>query len=305
MRRRRFLAAGLGVAACVAGCGDRPADRVAGAYEIHAASEQWVRVAEAFTRTAREAGYPVGGAGPVSTLTIIGLPALAAAELNAAESPLHGVTPLARLAGEVEVVLVAQNSGFTAFDAFGARLRADPAGTPLAGGPQGTPDHLLFGLIAQGLGADTRQMNYTGYPGADEAAGALLAGRAAAATGPLAGWRPYIDRGRVRVLAVSCADRFPGLDAPSLLESGVRVDFANWCAAVGPGDMPAAARDAAVGMCEEVAGSPGWRQACREGGWTPIPLGGDRFAAWAASEVRRTRAVLRDLGLLGSGKGTT
>ncbi|MFG1943204.1 Bug family tripartite tricarboxylate transporter substrate binding protein [Nonomuraea sp. NPDC048826] len=305
MRRRRFLAAGLGVAACVAGCGGRSAGSVPGTYEIHAGGEGWARVAEEFAQAARGAGYPVGGTGPVSTLTITGLPALAAAELNAAESPLQGTTPLARLAGEVEVVLVPQNSRFATFDAFGAHLRADPAGTPLAGGPQGAPDHLLFGLIARGLGADTRQVDYAGYPGAAEAAGALLAGRAAAAAGPLAGWRPYIDRGRVRVLAVSCAERFPGLEAPSLLECGVRVDFANWCAAVGPGGMPAEARDAAIGMCEEVTGTPGWRRACRDGGWTPIPLTGDRFAAWVDSEIRRTKAVLRDLGLLESGKGTT
>ncbi|MFC5818791.1 tripartite tricarboxylate transporter substrate-binding protein [Nonomuraea harbinensis] len=305
MRRRRFLVTGLGVAACLAGCGDRHAGRAPGAYEILGGGERWSRVAEAFTQMARGAGYPVGGAGPVTTITITGLPALAAAELNAAESPLHGTTPLARLAGEVEVVLVPRDSGPATFDAFGARLRADPTGTPLAGGPQGAPDHLLFGLIARGLGADTRQVDYTGYPGISEVATALLAGRAVAATGPLAGWRPYIDRGRVRVLAVSCAERFPGLDAPSLLELGVRVDFASWCAAVGPGGMPQESREAAIGMCEEVTGSPGWQRTCREGDWMPIPLAGDRFAAWVVSEVRRTKAVLRDLGLLESGKGTT
>ncbi|MFD2350833.1 hypothetical protein ACFSTC_18155 [Nonomuraea ferruginea] len=130
---------GLGVAACLAGCGDRHAGRAPGAYEILGGGERWSRVAEAFTQVARGAGYPVGGAGPVTTITITGLPALAAAELNAAESPLHGTTPLARLADEVEVVLVPRDSGLATFDAFGARLRADPTGTPLAGGPQGAP----------------------------------------------------------------------------------------------------------------------------------------------------------------------
>lgn len=304
MRRRRFLTAGLGVAACLAGCG-RSAGKPPGSYEILPGGERWGRVADAFARAARAEGYKVGGPGPVTTLTVTGLPALAAAALNAAESPLDGATPLARLAGEVGVVLVPQDSRFATFDAFGAHLRAGPAGTPLAGGPQGSPDHLLFGLIARGLGADTRQVDYTGYPGTAEAAGALLAGRVAAAAGTLAGWRPYIDGGRVRVLAVSCAERFPGVDAPSLLECGVRVNFTSWSAAVGPGDMPETARAAAVGMCEEVTGSPGWRRTCEEGGWSVVPLAGELFAAWVAAEIRRTKTVLQDLGLLESGKGTT
>lgn len=301
MRRRRFLATGLGVAACVAGCGGGPAGQVPVAYEIHAGGERWTGLAKAFTRAARQAGLPVGGPGPCTRITVIGLPALATAQMNATGSPLRDTTPIARLAGEVEVVLVARDSPLTTFEAFGARLRADPAGTPLTGGPQGEPDHLLFGLIGRGVGADTRQLDYIAYPGVTEAASALLAGRAVAAAGTIAGWRPYLEAGRVRVLAVSCAERFPGLDAPSLLECGVRVDFANWCAAVGPGGMPDRAREAAADLCAAVSGSPAWRRACREGGWTAIPLTGGDLATWFAVEARRTRTVLRDLGLIATG----
>ncbi|MGN9785371.1 Bug family tripartite tricarboxylate transporter substrate binding protein [Nonomuraea sp. ZG12] len=303
MRRRRFLAGGLGAAACLAGCGTQrhvPGANGGRPYTIVAGGARWRPVTRAFVAAVREAGFPVAGPGQAVRLTVTGLPALAAAELNDGLTLAETATPLARLAGEVEVVLVPADSRFRTFADFGAHLLAHTGRTPLAGGPLGEPDHLLFGLIAKGVGADIRQVDYTGYQSSAEAATALFAGRAEAVVGTLADWRPHIDQERVRVLAVSCAKRFPGLDAPSLLESGVRVDFANWCAVVGPAAMQDEARASAVGMCEEVAGSAAWRRACRTGGWAPIPLAGEEFVQWLASEVRRTKAVMRDLGLLGA-----
>jgi putative tricarboxylic transport membrane protein len=175
----------------------------------------------------------------------------------------------------------------------------------LAGGPQGEPDHLLFGLIARGLGADTRQVDYTAYPTSQEAITALLSGKAAAATGLLADWRASIGDGRVRALAVSSARRVPEIDVPTLLESGVRVDFEDWTALFGPREMPDEKRDAAIRMCDEVTGSTRWEAACRAAGWISIPLSGDDFVVWLGSEVERTRAVLRDLGLVDTTKATT
>ncbi|WP_336215171.1 tripartite tricarboxylate transporter substrate-binding protein [Nonomuraea sp. LPB2021202275-12-8] len=309
MRRRRFLAVGLGVAGCLAGCGteQHPPGRAGmrGPYSILPGGERWRQVTRAFSKAMHKVGVPVATRGPAVRITVTGLPALAAAELNNGHPLAETATPLARLAGEVEVVLVPGDSRFKTFEDFGAHLRAKPGETPLAGGPQGEPDHLLFGLIAKGVGADTRQVDYTGYPSSVEAGTALFGGRAAAAAGTLADWRAHIERGRVRVLAVSCAKRFPGVDAPSLLESGVRVDFANWCAAVGPAGMADDVRASAVRMCEEVTGSTAWQQACRAGGWAPIPLAGEQFEQWLASEVRRTQAVMRDLGLREAAGGTT
>ncbi|MFI7632743.1 Bug family tripartite tricarboxylate transporter substrate binding protein [Nonomuraea sp. NPDC049400] len=299
MRRRRFFAWGLGVAVCAAGCGTERATGGApglrARFSINPEGRRWARVGHVFADTARAAGYQIG-AGTKVMLT--GLPALAAAEVNSAQTLLDTTTPLSRLSGDVEVVVVPGDSRFRDFEDFGAQLLARPGQTPLAGGPEGEPDHLLFGLIAKGLGADTRQVDYTGYPSSQEAATALLSGKAKAAAGLLAEWRAGIGAGRVRVLAVSSARRVPELDVPTLLESGVRVDFADWVAAFGPAAMPDGTREAAIRMCDDVTGSPAWDAACRSEGWVSIPLSGDDFELWLSSEVERTRAVLRDLGLL-------
>ncbi|TDD47377.1 hypothetical protein E1286_17730 [Nonomuraea terrae] len=306
MPRRRFIAWGLGAIAAAAGCG---AERVSGGAEVlrtrfsvNPGGQQWARVARTFGGVARSAGFQTGAGTPI---TVVGLPALSAAELNDGQGVAGVTTPLARLSGEVEVVVVPAASHLKDFGDFGAQLLARPAQTPVTGGPQGEPDHLLFGLIAEGLGADTRQVDYTGYPSGNEAATALLAGKAVAAAGPLSEWRFNIGRGRVRALAVSSAQRLPGLDAPTLLESGVRVDFTNWVAAFGPDGMGEESREWALRMCDDVLGAPGWEAACRAAGWLSLPLVGDDFERWLGSEVARTRAVLHGLGLINSTRATT
>ncbi|TMR10571.1 hypothetical protein ETD86_38975 [Nonomuraea turkmeniaca] len=306
MRRRRFFAWGLGLAACAAGCGTQHvtggATGLRARFVINPGGRRWNPIGQAFVSAARATGYQTGTG---TKVTLTGLPALAAAELNNGQTLLDSATPLSRLAGDVEVVVVPANSRFKDFADFGAHLLTRPGQTLLAGGPQGAPDHLLFGLIAKGLGADTRQVDYTGYPSSQEAVVALLSGKAAAAAGLLADWRESIAKGRVRALAVSSAVRLPDFDVPTLLESGVRVDFADWTAAFGPDDMPDESRESAIRMCEDVTGSPGWLAACRASGWISIPLSGDDFARWLGSEVERTRAVLRDLGLVDATKATT
>lgn len=308
IRRRHLLGCGLGlVAGVLAGCGAERVPASVGAlrtrFSVHPFEQRYARVARAFGSLARTAGFEASGTG--TPLTVLGLPALAAAELNDGQGVAGVTTPIARLNGEVEVVVVPTGSPLKDFEDLGAQLLARPGQTLLTGGPQGEPDHLLFGLIAKGLGADTRQVDYTGYPSATEAATALLAGKAAAAAGPYSQWRFNIGRGRVRALAVSSARRMPGLDAPTLLESGVRVDFTNWVAAFGPDGMGEAGREWALRMCDHVLRQPGWEAACREDGWLPLPLVGDDFERWLGTEVSRTRGTLHDLGLINSTKATT
>lgn len=304
MRRRRFLACGLGLAAAVAGCGT---ERAGGSvpvtgFTLRPDGRRCERVGQAFAGAAQAVGYQPGGG---FDLALSGLPAAAAAELNNSQSIVGTATPLARLSGEALVVVVPDGSPLKDFDDFGARMLADPGHTRLAGGSPGEPDHLLFGLIARALGADTRQVDYTGYPSEAEVMAALLSGRAVAAAGPLSAWRAGIERRRIRPLAVSSAARLPELDAPALLECGVRVDFKDWVGAFGPEGMAEESRDAAVRMCDEILGSSAWEAACRAAGWLPIPLAGDDFALWLDTELARTRAVLRDLGMVDTAKATT
>ncbi|MFD1934360.1 MULTISPECIES: Bug family tripartite tricarboxylate transporter substrate binding protein [Nonomuraea] len=289
MRRREFVARALAAMAGLAGCGT--ATRPTPSFSVVPGGEAWVPVARVLAGQFKRDGVAEGG----PLLTVTGLPAIAAAEMAGVKET---GTPLARLVGDVEVLVVSNASVFREFDDFARRLVADPGGTVLGGRPQGESDHLLFGLVARGLGADARVLDYAGYPTTDDAAEALLAGRVGVAAGPLGEWRKRLGKGRLRALAVSSAERVEDVEAPTLLESGVRVDFADWCAVLGPKQMSERDRARAVEVLDEVARSARWLDACRARGWKPIPLSGDDFAAWLGSEAGRTREVLKDLGLI-------
>jgi putative tricarboxylic transport membrane protein len=59
MRRRRFLACGLGAIACAAGCGtERAGNVVRTGFSINAGGHRWARVGQAFAAAARAGRQP-------------------------------------------------------------------------------------------------------------------------------------------------------------------------------------------------------------------------------------------------------
>jgi putative tricarboxylic transport membrane protein len=207
---------------------------------------------------------------------------------------LARTTPLARLVGEWEVLVASPRSRFRTFEAFAAALRRDPAALPVAGRAVGGPDHVLFGLVAQGLGMDVRLLSYAAYADASQVVSALADARIAVGVGGLRDLAGPIRAGALRALAVSAGDRVPGVDAPTLKESGVRLEYADWRGLVGPAGLGEADRAALCDLCRAVAAAPAWQRA----DWVPMHLEGDDFARWLDTEVARTRAVLADLGTL-------
>ncbi|WP_459800210.1 hypothetical protein [Herbidospora sp. RD11066] len=107
-------------------------------------------------------------------------------------------------------------------------------------------------------------------------------GAVAAGVGGVAQFAPQIRAGRIRALAVASPQRLPDVDAPTLLESGVRHVHAD--------------RAHLLGICREVSASAEWSATCRRR-WTPIYLDGPDFHDWFAVESARSRDVLTDLGV--------
>ena len=87
---------------------------------------------------------------------------------------LDDVTPIARLTGEFEAIVVPAASPFQKLADLVAALKADPAKVPVAGGSAGGTDHILFGLIAKPAGVDPTTISYVPFSGGGEALAALL-----------------------------------------------------------------------------------------------------------------------------------
>jgi putative tricarboxylic transport membrane protein len=109
---------------------------------------------------------------------------------------------------------------------------------------------------------------------------------------------PQVEAGTMRILAVSTADRWPGTDAPTLMESGLDVNVQNWrmvAAAPGLTDEQKAAVQADI---ETLVNSAGWQAALEAKGWANTYLAGADFDAQLAVEIEATTAVLKDIGLV-------
>ena len=90
--------------------------------------------------------------GRPNALMVGGMVMVGAIIANKAANNLTEVTPIARLTGEFEALVVPAASPFQTAQDFVAALKADPTKVPVAGGSAGGSDHILFGLIGKTVG---------------------------------------------------------------------------------------------------------------------------------------------------------
>ncbi len=157
------------------------------------------------------------------------------------------------MAGEWAVVVAPMGSKLRDFDGLAATLRRSTGSILMGGRAYGGADHVLCGLIAKGLGADARLVDYAAFPGKDGLLGALLDGRIAAGVGGVAQLAPQIRAGRIRALAVSAPERLPDVDAPTLMESGVRHIHADWRGLLAPATLREEDRAHLLDICRGVS----------------------------------------------------
>jgi putative tricarboxylic transport membrane protein len=229
-------------------------------------------------------------------LLVSGLIMLGGIVTNGSPVTLADAVPIARLTGEYEALAVPASSPFRTLDELLAAFKSDPGSISWGGGSVGGSDQIIAGLIAAAVGVEPRRVNYIGYSGGGEALAAILGGQVSVGVNGLAEFAAQIDAGALRVLAVSSAERLPGVDAPTLRERGVDVEFENWRSVVAPPGITADERERLEGVVDAMVHSREWRELLTRYRWLDRYLAGDEFAAFAAAEERRVRGILRELG---------
>jgi putative tricarboxylic transport membrane protein len=228
----------------------------------------------------------------------MGLGVVGAVFTNDAPAKLADVTPIARLTEETEVVVVADDSPYRTLDDVIAAWKTDPGAVPVGGGSSpGGPDHLAPMLMAQAVGLAPKDVNYVAYDGGGELLAAILGSKVAFGVSGLGEYADQIAAGELRVLAVSAGERQPGLDAPTLREAGVDVEFTNWRGIVAPPDLDEESRAELVETFTALRGTPEWTEALQRNGWGDAFLSGPEFGEFLAAENDRVAEVLRGLGL--------
>lgn len=217
---------------------------------------------------------------------------------NQSAVDLSMVTPIARLTGEQEVVVVPASSDIKTMADLVAKLKADPGSVSWGGGSAGGTDHILAGLVAKAAGVDPTLVNYIAFSGGGEALAAILGGQVTAGVSGYGEFESQVKAGELRLLAVSGDERIEGVDAPTLKESGLDVSLENWrMVAAGP-DLDDAQKAAISADIEKLATSEAWKQELATRGWDDRYLAGPEFEKQLAADIESTKAILTDIGLV-------
>ena len=233
--------------------------------------------------------------GNPGALMVTGLVMVSGVIMNGAPVSLADTTPIARLTGEYEVIVVPSSSPLRSLNDLVDAFRTNPGAVSWGGGSAGGTDDLLVRLLAEQIGLPASSVNYIAFAGGGAALAAVLGGQLTAAVSGYAEFAGQIAAGQLRVLGISSASRVTGIDAPTLRESGIALDLANWRAIVAPPGLSDAEEEALTARVTKVALSEEWRSTLAQNGWDDQFLTGPALKQFLLSEQSRIEDVLRRL----------
>jgi putative tricarboxylic transport membrane protein len=244
------------------------------------------------------AQFAADAKGDPSKLIVGGYVMLGAILTNNSPVTLAEVTPIARLTGDTEAIVVPAASDIQTIGDLVEKMKADPGAVSWAGGSAGGTDHITVGLLAKAAGADPSKVNYIAFSGGGEAMAAILGNQVTAGISSVGEFAEQVKAGTMRLLAVSSAERLPGIDAPTLKEAGFDVEVQNWrMIAAAPGLSADQVAKISADI-EKLNASAGWKSVLETKGWANTYLAGDAFAEQLKADTAATEAVLRDIGLV-------
>ncbi|MGL4294100.1 MAG: tripartite tricarboxylate transporter substrate binding protein, partial [Aestuariivirga sp.] len=206
--------------------------------------------------------------GKPNVMMVNGLVMVGAILTNQSAVNLGMTTPVARLTGEYEVIVVPASSEVKTLADLVAKLKADTGTVAFGGGSAGGTDHILAGLVAKAAGGDVTKLNYVPFSGGGEALAAVMGGHVVAGISGYSEWAGQIASGELRALAISAPERQAGIDIPTLKEQGVEVELANWRAIVAPPGLDEAQTKALRDAVDAAVKSDAWKKVLAEKKWT-------------------------------------
>ena len=210
---------------------------------------------------------------------------------------LSQVTPIARLTGEYQVVVVPANSKIQSMKDLVAQFKANPGSIAFGGGSAGGSDHILAGMIAQAVGVEPAKVNYIAYAGGGEAQAAILGGHVAAGISGYGEFAGQIKSGKLRALGISADKRLAGVDIPTLKEQGLDVEMVNWRAIFAAPGITDAQRKELIDVVEKTVKTPAWQETLKKNDWTNMLLTGDQFKSFLDADQQRIATILAGLGM--------
>lgn len=233
--------------------------------------------------------------GDPNAIMIGGMVMVGAIYLDNSPVNLSMVTPIARLTGEYEVIVVPANSPHKTMADLVKAFKANPGGVSWGGGSAGGTDHILVGMVAKAAGVDPAKINYVSYKGGGEAVAAIVGGHVTTGVSGIGEFAEQIKGGRMRALAVSSPSRIDNI--ATLKEQGLDVELANWRGVFGAPGITPQQRDTLVKLVKAAADSASWKATLAKLNWSPIFLAGDDYKKFIDEDTKRIAGIIDSLGI--------
>jgi putative tricarboxylic transport membrane protein len=209
-------------------------------------------------------------------------------------------TPLAQLTKDFGAIVVKADSPFTDLTSVLEEVKKDPSKLTFAGGSApGSMDHLISILPAYKYGVDPTKVKYVSYDGGGEAITALLGGNADVIGTDASSVKEFLKAGKVRVLAVTSAERLSGdfQDIPTAIEQGVDAEFTIWRGVFGPEKMSDEAKSYWENTIDELVASPEWQTEVETQGWEMDYKNSADFKKFLEDQEVQVTQLLEALGM--------
>lgn len=235
--------------------------------------------------------------GQADALLVGGMVMVGALIANKSPVSMKDMTPVARLTGEAEVLVVPAASPIKSIKDWVDAFKADPGKMSVAGGSAGGTDHILIAMVARALGIATKSISYVAFAGGGPATAAILGNQVGCG---ISGWGEFAEQikaGKMRAIAISADKRLPGIDVPTFKEAGIDVELFNWRGVFGAPGITPDQQKALVGLVERMINGPTWQSELKKKEWVSIPMYGADFGKYLESEITRFTGILKELGL--------
>jgi putative tricarboxylic transport membrane protein len=236
--------------------------------------------------------------GDGNALMVTGKGMVSAVYINKSPVSLTNATPIARLSGEYEVLVVPASSNLKTMSDLMAMYKANPGSVSWAGGLAGGVDQLTAGMIIQAVGGDAGKFNYVAFGSGGEVLSQTLGGHVTVGLGGYNEFASQITAGKLRALAITSDKRLPGVNIATLKEQGINVEFVNWRGLMGAPGISDAQRQELIKTVTSMARSKEWKSILEKDGWIDLFMPGDEFKAYIESEQKTVNALVNNLGLV-------
>lgn len=181
-------------------------------------------------------------------------------------------------------------------------LRKDPGGLSLAiSSAVGGTHHISFGMPLLSGQVDIKKTKMVAFNSTGEAVTALLGGHVDVLSGGTVQIAPHVASGKMRLLAVTSAQRLPGplASAPTWPELGYKGVFENWRGVIGTKNMTPEQVAYWDGVFGKIAASAEFKAMAEKNQWVINYKNSAETRKFFESEYAELKEVMDFLGLTG------